>query len=134
MIPSIAPLLLQSTIFRFSLPQVISREFGSSLLDNSIVENYLTEGKEGNLLLKVKVTPGSSSSSVIGVVNDCLRVSLRSAPEKGKANKELVEVLAAFFNTKRAAIEVVSGLTSRQKLIRISNLDYETARKRLSLS
>jgi uncharacterized protein (TIGR00251 family) len=98
------------------------------------VENYLTEGKDGNLLLKVKAVPGSSSSSVLGVVNDCLRVSVRAVPEKGKANKELVALLAAYFGTSRSNIEVIAGLTSRQKLIRITNLDYESARKRLSLS
>ena len=52
-----------------------------------------TNTPEG-LVVSVRAQPRSSVSGVVGVVEDALKVKIRSAPVDGKANKELVETLA----------------------------------------
>ena len=48
-----------------------------------------------------------------------LKVRIAAAPEKGRANEELCEVLAAHFGVARGAVEIVSGHASPLKLVRI---------------
>ncbi len=54
------------------------------------------------LTVRVKVTPRSASSEVVGVLGDgTLKVRLVAAPEKGKANAELCRVLASIIQWRR---------------------------------
>lgn len=69
--------------------------------------------------IKVKVFPRSGKSCVEGMRNGLLIVRLKSAPEKGKANKELLEVLAQHYFVHINDILVIHGHTSRIKLIKI---------------
>jgi len=66
------------------------------------------------MLLKVKVKP-SSDKVKVEFDGSCLKVWLKSWPEKGKANRELFHVLKEIFGD----FEFVSGETSKEKLIKI---------------
>lgn len=46
-------------------------------------------------------------------------ICLRSKPEKGKANKELIERLASYFVVSKGKVQIISGLTSRNKVVEI---------------
>jgi uncharacterized protein len=46
-------------------------------------------------------------------------IYLRSKPEKGKANKELIERLASYFVVSKGKVQIISGLTSRNKVVEI---------------
>ncbi|WAP70789.1 DUF167 domain-containing protein [Jiella pelagia] len=78
------------------------------------------------VLLFVRVTPRSSRDAIEGVTVDAagearLAVRLRAVPEDGKANKALVALIAKSWKIPKSAIEVVSGLTMRQKTLRIAH-------------
>jgi uncharacterized protein len=77
---------------------------------------FYTERKE-TILLHIKVNPGKPASKITGVKNNELCLDIKGAPEKGKANKEVVRFLAKALHTSRSAIEIKSGHTSRHKLI-----------------
>ncbi len=68
--------------------------------------------------VNVRVKFGSKAQIVEG---DPLRVTLTQPPEKGKANKQLIEVLAAHFKIPKNRVKLVSGLTSRFKVVEILN-------------
>ena len=51
-----------------------------------------------------------------------LKVKVAAIPERGKANEELCEVLARHYNVPVRDVEVVAGLTSTRKRIRIASL------------
>ena len=73
------------------------------------------------MTLRVKVIPRSSRSEISGQLADgTLKVKLAAVPEKGKANEELVELLAKTYGVARSAIEIVSGHSSPLKLVRIN--------------
>lgn len=67
--------------------------------------------------IKVKVTPRSSKSEVMGEREGVLLVKLRSAPVEGEANAELIHVLAEYFDCAKSAISIKNGLGSRMKTV-----------------
>ncbi|MBP0615464.1 DUF167 domain-containing protein [Jiella mangrovi] len=80
----------------------------------------------------VRVTPRASKDAIEGVTVDAagderLAIRLRAVPEDGKANKALVALLAKSWKIPKSAIDVVSGLTQRQKTIRLSVVDDDLA-------
>ena len=72
--------------------------------------------------IKIKVEPRSSKSGIVGLYGDALKVKLTSPPVEGKANKELVEVLAKECGIRKGDIEIVSGKSSKNKLVRIAGI------------
>lgn len=64
---------------------------------------------------KVRVIPNSKKQKVEKKDN-MIKVHLTSKPIKGKANKELIEILAKYFKTKKSNVKISSGLTSQYKL------------------
>ena len=72
------------------------------------------------ITLRVKVTPRSAKSEVVGTMADgTLKVRIAAAPERGKANEELITVLAEHFGVERSAVRIVSGHAAALKLVRI---------------
>lgn len=67
----------------------------------------------------VKVTAGSSREKVEEISQGNYKAWVSAAPEKGKANERLVEILANHFKTRKNKIEIISGKTSRVKLVEI---------------
>jgi uncharacterized protein len=48
-----------------------------------------------------------------------ITISLRSRPEEGKANRELIEKLADYFGVNTDGIRIISGRTSKRKLVEV---------------
>jgi hypothetical protein len=72
------------------------------------------------LTINVKISPKSARSEVVGTLADgALRVKVTAAPEKGKANEELCNVMAKHFGVPRSSVRILAGATSQRKRIRI---------------
>ena len=67
--------------------------------------------------LSLKVVPKASRDRVVGWVGDRLKVQVTAAPEKGKANAAVVEVLAEALDLPKSALRIVSGETSPLKTV-----------------
>jgi uncharacterized protein (TIGR00251 family) len=77
-------------------------------------------------LFWVYVVPGSSSESVLGWQADGrLRVRIGAPPERGRANKALVDLLAKALAVKKSAVTIVSGATSRRKRLEVEGVSPE---------
>ncbi len=70
------------------------------------------------MIINIKVIPGARKQE-IRKENDIFKIYLRSKPEKGKANKELISLLASYFNTPKTSISIIKGEYSRNKIIKI---------------
>ncbi|WP_250121180.1 DUF167 domain-containing protein [Chroococcidiopsis sp. CCMEE 29] len=68
---------------------------------------------------KVKVKPNSKDQSIKEEADGSLTVSLKSPPVEGRANQQLIKLLAEKFDVLKSRIKIKSGLSSRQKLIDI---------------
>jgi len=69
--------------------------------------------------LFVKVKLGAKENRVEKIDDINFRVFVREPPTKGKANSAMVKVLAAYFHCSTAQIKILSGFTSRKKIIEI---------------
>ena len=80
----------------------------------------------------VRVHPRARKNAVIGKFGDALKISLTSPPLEGRANQACIEFLAAFFGIPRSAVAIVTGETSRNKVVRISGLAASQVRDQLA--
>ncbi|MFC1600213.1 DUF167 domain-containing protein [Patescibacteria group bacterium] len=73
------------------------------------------------MYLRVKVQPKSRESAVVDTMEDgTIKVRVKAAPEKGKANKEVIEVLAKEYGVRKSEVEIVGGAYDQIKLIKIN--------------
>jgi uncharacterized protein (TIGR00251 family) len=70
--------------------------------------------------IAVRVHPGARKNGVTGVHADALKISLTTPPTDGRANEALIALLAELLRVPRGRISLVSGITSRTKLLRIT--------------
>lgn len=68
--------------------------------------------------MKIKVISNSSRQEV-KEENGILKVHLRAIPMKGKANEELIEILAEHFKVKKAQVNILRGQRSNIKEVEI---------------
>ena len=68
--------------------------------------------------IQVKIIPGARKTRV-ETEAEGLRVYLNAPPVDGKANKALIEVLAEHFGVRRQQVEIIKGLKTRHKTIKI---------------
>lgn len=88
---------------------------------------------EGGALLRCRVQPGASRSAVAGAYGeDCVKIALSSPPVDGKANRELCRMLAELCGVPKAGVELISGLASRSKVVKITGISPEKLRVSLS--
>jgi len=80
----------------------------------------------------VRVSPGARRSEVVGRLGDAWKLRVRSAPERGRANDEVSELLARTLRLPARDIRIVSGHASRDKLVEIDGLTVGEAERRLS--
>jgi uncharacterized protein (TIGR00251 family) len=69
--------------------------------------------------LQLKVVPKASRDRVVGWVGERLKVQVTAAPERGKANEAVVEVLAEALGLPRHHVRIVAGATSPLKTVEI---------------
>ncbi|MHA1271548.1 MAG: DUF167 domain-containing protein [Candidatus Helarchaeota archaeon] len=70
-----------------------------------------------NKILNIHVNPNSKEVSIKEIGNNIFEIKLKSPPLKGKANKELIEVLSEYFKVKKSKISILRGKTSKNKII-----------------
>jgi uncharacterized protein (TIGR00251 family) len=73
-----------------------------------------------SILLKVYLQPKSSKNEVWGPYRDGIKVKVTAPPVEGKANESLIRLLAKEFGISPSCIEIIKGLHSREKTLRIS--------------
>lgn len=69
--------------------------------------------------LEVKVKPNARASRLRVIEAGLSRADLRSAPRDGKANAELIELVAQHFKFAKSCISIQRGASSRLKLLKI---------------
>ncbi len=71
--------------------------------------------------IKVKVIPGAPKAQIMAISKEELKVKVKSPPDKGKANRELIELLADYYSVAKSYIRIIRGETSRNKIVEIVN-------------
>lgn len=87
----------------------------------------------GCLMLCVRVQPGAKRSAIEGIVNGELQIRLSARPVEGAANRALIELLAYTLDVPKGSVELLTGHTSRSKLVRIAVEDSREALRNLQI-
>ena len=70
--------------------------------------------------IRIKVIPKASKTELAGYLPDgTWKVKVAAAPEKGRANRALVEFLAEHLGVAKSRVHIVSGETSQLKRIHV---------------
>lgn len=73
------------------------------------------------ITLKIKVTTKSQKTEIFWILwEDILKLRVKAIPEKGKANKEIINFFAKSLGISKNNIEIISGLTDELKIIKIN--------------
>ena len=67
---------------------------------------------------KIKVTPHARQNKVVES-DGLLRVYTTAAPEKGRANSAVIELLAEYFDVPKSRIKILKGLAFREKTVTV---------------
>ena len=71
-------------------------------------------------ILKVKVITNAQKTEIIWELEDwTIKLKVRAIPEKWKANSEIIEYFSKILNLNKIKIEIISGKTSKIKLLKI---------------
>jgi len=81
------------------------------------------------LKFKVFVQPRSSKNMIAGLHGDALKIKLTAPPVDGAANKMCIKYLAKCLNVPKSSMEIISGHTSRTKLVLFRFKDKKTFSK-----
>jgi hypothetical protein len=73
-------------------------------------------------LLRLTVVPGAQRTQVVGLYGDRLKIRLAAAPEKGAANRELVDFLARALGLPKSSLKLTVGPQSRHKMVAVADL------------
>jgi hypothetical protein len=76
----------------------------------------LTQVEEGTRL-RLRVKPGGRRNAVVGPHGGALKVTVAAAPERGRANRAVIELLARALDLPASSIEILSGETSPDKTV-----------------
>jgi len=72
-------------------------------------------------IIQVKVKPNAGQSALTQCVDGTWLAHIKSPPVDGKANKELIALVAQQFACSKAAVSLKTGGSSRLKLVQIAN-------------
>jgi uncharacterized protein (TIGR00251 family) len=70
-------------------------------------------------IIQVRVKPGARDSVLSEAADGTWLAHVKSRPIEGKANEELVALVARHFGCRRSAVSIRSGASGRMKLVRI---------------
>lgn len=87
-----------------------------------------------DLFLVIKVVPSSAKQAFKFDKSGNLKCYLKSAPERGHANLELIKFLAKSLDLKQDQVQIIAGATSRNKKIKLKTiLSYEQLLQKLGI-
>jgi uncharacterized protein (TIGR00251 family) len=96
--------------------------------------NLTIQETDDGVVFAARIVPGSSRTAVCGLFDGMLKIKVSAPPEKGKANRCLVEFLAKQLGVKKNAIHLVSGQTNRVKRLQVSGISSAMLLKKLNLN
>ena len=100
-------------------------------MDNAL-ENLSLEPHADGVILAVKGAPGSKKNELRDITAGELKVCCTQIPEKGKANRALIEVLAKCLKLRKSQITLLSGETDSHKKFLFTDISEEELRQKIA--
>ena len=90
--------------------------------------------REGSapVTLSVRIQPRASKNELVAMEGGGFKIRLTAPPVDGAANEALVKYLAVVLSVPKSHIEIVSGHTSRDKILRINGISDADVKRLLN--
>ncbi len=86
---------------------------------------------DGHVTVEINARPASRKRGLLKIQPSGPVIGLVSAPEKGRANRELIELMAEIAGVPASAVSIIKGLGTRRKVIRIETPSPHTMAAKL---
>jgi len=86
-------------------------------------------GKRGAIRFSVHLQPRASKNEIAGLHGTSLKVRVTAPPSEGLANEALIDVLSRALDIPRRNVCIVSGFSSRRKVVEISEVELEAIQR-----
>jgi uncharacterized protein len=84
--------------------------------------------------LKLRVSPGARRPGFAGRHGDAWKVRVAQPPEDGRANEAVLRLLAETLDVPRASVVLVSGHSSRDKVVTLDGLEQSQTERLLAVA
>jgi uncharacterized protein len=81
--------------------------------------------------VRLRVSPGARRSELVGRHGEGWKVRVAAAPEGGRANDAVLDLLAAELELPRRSLSIVSGRSAREKVVLMEGIDQAESERRL---
>ena len=82
--------------------------------------------------VRLRVAPGAKRAGIAGRYGDSWKVRVTAAAEHGHANEAVIALLAATLGLPRSSVTLVSGDSSRDKIVELAGITPEETERRLA--
>lgn len=79
------------------------------------------------LAVQVWAQPNARQTEISGIYNGCLRIRVTAPPADGKANREIIRLLAKEFQVSQSRVVLVRGASQRKKTLHINGISGHPA-------
>ena len=79
--------------------------------------------------LSIRLQPRSSRNEIAGLQGDRLKIRITAPPVEGMANEALIEFLSESLNISRRNVCIVSGHSSRNKIVEVCGVELEAVQR-----
>jgi len=95
------------------------------------MQGVVRQSKDG-VRVAVHVVPRSARNMIVGIHGGALRIRLNAPPVGGAANDALIAIVAKALGVPRRQVEIISGHTSRIKVVSVSGLTRDVVERKLA--
>lgn len=86
---------------------------------------------EASTRLRLRVAPGARRNELVGRHGDGWKVRVTAAPEGGRANEAVLDLLARSLGIPRRSLTIVSGVSAREKVVQMDGIGRSESERRL---
>ena len=83
-------------------------------------------------VVAVRAQPGARRNGIVGEHHGALKVAVTAPAERGRANEAVAALLAAALGLKKSQVELISGVTTRDKRFLLRRVTVEQVRQFLA--
>jgi uncharacterized protein (TIGR00251 family) len=81
--------------------------------------------------VRLRVSPGARRTELVGRHGEGWKVRVAAAPEGGRANDAVLDLLASELELPRRSLSIVSGHSAREKVVLMEGIDRAESERRL---
>jgi len=79
--------------------------------------------------IEIHLQPGAKRNEVVGFKEGVLYAKVTALPQKGQANRALLELMAQTLGTPKSSVDIIRGQSSRSKVIAVQGLSGEEVKE-----